>query len=97
MKLPTRQLVHRRFMHFGLVTLTLTIALVGMIAFRALHSYDNSEVANTSNQNSSKTSKAPATKIAPVDNLADIDTATAQLNDSELDALNAQLDAEFNF
>lgn len=82
-----------RFQHgfavFGLVMVVATITLVGFVAFRFLDAQDNTEVA----------SDQPATvsQVVTIESAQDIETVTAELDSSELEAIDAGLDAEFSF
>lgn len=77
------------FAVFGLVMVVATITLVGFVAFRFLDAQDNTEVASDQ--------PAKVSQVVTIESEQDIDTVTAELDSTELDAIDAGLDAEFSF
>ena len=76
---------------FSLVMIAATITVIGFVAFRFLDVQDNTQVA-----------KEPATtevQVASVKSVEDVDTATRALDqtEAELDSIDSELDAEFDF
>lgn len=76
------------FAKLGVVMVTATITLVGFVAFRFLQAQDNTEVATT-NQSTSQ--------VASIKSVQDVETVTEELDTTELDSLDAELDDEFTF
>ena len=76
---------------FSLVMIAATITVIGFVAFRFLDVQDNTQVA-----------KEPTTtevQVASVKSVEDVDTATRALDqtEAELDSIDSELDAEFDF
>ena len=76
---------------FSLVMIAATITVIGFVAFRFLDVQDNTQVA-----------KEPTTtevQVASVKSVEDVDTATRTLDqtEAELDSIDSELDAEFDF
>lgn len=82
-----------RFQHgfavFGLVMVVATITLVGFVAFRFLDAQDNTEVATNR--------PAQVSQVATIESEQDIDTVTTELDSTELDSIDADLDKAFAF
>ena len=76
---------------FSLVMIAATITVIGFVAFRFLDVQDNTQVA-----------KEPTTtevQVASVKSVEDVDTASRALDqtEAELDSIDSELDAEFDF
>lgn len=76
------------FAKLGVVMVTATITLVGFVAFRFLEAQDNTQVATTPQTTS---------QIASIESVKDVETVTEELDTTEVDSLDAELDAEFSF
>lgn len=88
-----KHVLQNGFAMLGLVMVVATITVVGVVAFRVLDAHDNTEVAT-------KTPTAQTTQqVATIETPQDIEVITTELDDAmaELDALDAELDAEFAF
>jgi len=78
------------FAMLGIVMVVATITVVGVIAFRVLDAQDNTEVAQQATQ--------PETvQVAAIETPEDIEKAASTLDTAELESLDAELDAEFDF
>ena len=88
MKLPS--LRHGR-PFFSLVMVTVTITVIGFVAFRFLDAQDNTQVAQEP--------PTSETQVATVETVEDVETVTHVLDqaETELDAIDSELDAEFAF
>ena len=87
--MSNNSLRQRGFALFGIVMVVATITLVGLVAFQFLEAQDNTQVA---------TSERPKTvKVTDIETTDDIDAVTEQLDTTELDALDAELSAQFDF
>lgn len=86
MKLPIEKNPMRQF---GLIIITATITIMGLFAFRALDSYNNSEVAVQTEQTSSE--------IAVAETVQEVATIESELETLDVEALDADLDASFDF
>lgn len=91
----SKSIFQRSISAFGVVMVVSTITLVGLVAFQFLNAQDNTEVAKAPTTSTEK--KVAQAEPAPIVTAADIDAATAQLDVSELDALDAELNTEFDF
>lgn len=78
----------RSFAMFSFVMVVATITLVGIVGFRFLDKQDNTQVA---------TGPAESHQVASVNSAKDVETVTQQLDTTELEALDAELEQEFNF
>lgn len=76
------------FAKLGVVMVTATITLVGFVAFRFLEAQDNTQVATT---------PQPTSQVASIKSVKDVETVTKELDTTEVDSLDAELDAEFSF
>jgi hypothetical protein len=77
----------RGVLGFGMVMATIT--LIGFVAFQFLDAQDNTQVATTQETTSSE--------VATIETPQDVETVTQTLETAELDNLDSELDAEFNF
>lgn len=73
---------------FSLVMVVTTITLVGIVGFRFLDRQDNTQIA---------TQSAESYQVASVASAKDVETVTRQLDTTELETLDAELDQEFDF
>lgn len=86
--ITSRSYASNGFAAFGLVMVVATITLIGLVAFRFLNAQDNTQVA---------TAQASTTKVATLNSSKDIDTVTESLDTADIDSLDADLSAEFDF
>lgn len=82
---------HRGRSSFSLVMIAATITVIGFVAFRFLDVQDNTQVA-----------QEPTTtevQVASVKSVEDVETATRALDQTkaELDSIDSEIDAEFDF
>lgn len=80
-KNPTKQ--------FGMILITATVTVLGVIGFTAIDAHDNSEVALQPKQTTSQVAAAETVK-----EVASIESELQALN---VDSLDADLDASFDF
>jgi len=88
-KIAKRPLQHG-FAMLGIVMVVATITVVGVVAFRFLDATDNTEVAT-------QTTQPEAVQVAAIETPEDVEKVTNELDAAELDSLDAELDAEFDF
>ncbi len=86
MRLPIQK---NPMQQFGLIIITATITVMGVIAFKALDTYDNSEVA---------TQPQPTTsEVAAVETVKEVASIESELQALNVESLDADLDASFDF
>lgn len=91
-----KQLLRKRTIPaFSIVMVVSTITLVGLVAFQFLDAQNTTQIAQVPETAATK-QVAPA-EPETITTPADIDTVTEQLDVSELDTLDAELSAEFDF
>jgi uncharacterized membrane protein YukC len=81
------------FAWLGVGMVVATIVLASFVAFRYAKTQDNTEVASTP----VTTASTAETTSAPITSVNDIDTVTAELDQLNLDEIDAQLDTQFDF
>ncbi|MEO5499659.1 MAG: hypothetical protein ABIR46_04115 [Candidatus Saccharimonadales bacterium] len=74
---------------FGLIIITATVTIMGVVAFKALDAHDNSEVAVQTEQTSSQ--------VASVETVQEVATIERELESLDVESLDADLDASFDF
>ena len=77
----------RSFAMFSFVMVVATITLAGLVGFRFLDAQDNTEVA---------VQTAPQ-EVTTVASTKDVEAVAQQLDTTELDAIDAELDSQFDF
>lgn len=88
MKKQSLPFFQRSFAMFSFVMVVATITLVGIVGFRFLDKQDNTQVA---------TESSTSQQVARVTSAKDVETVTQQLDTTELETLDAELDQEFDF
>jgi CHASE3 domain sensor protein len=77
----------RSFAMFGLIMVVTTITLVGIVGFSLIDRQNNTQVATTTSSE----------HVAEVSSVQDIDKVTQQLDTTQLEALDAELEGQFDF
>lgn len=87
MRLPTQK---NPMQQFGLIIISVTVTVLGVIGFKAMDAHDNSEVAT-------QPTTTTSSQVAVAETVQEVQSIESELQALDVESLDADLDASFDF